>query len=1052
MATYTNFKVSFFDDSLSALGSTTNIIYARYKLGIDTIGEGEFAIPLADTPTRQYIAKYNVATFTCQINGSQVCFGEIVIDRADEVIRRGEPGLYVVKGLGRLSKLKLDRMNYQVISDGSSGATSTAQADILALSQYAPWSSDNTVFGGLSYVNASAFLVTANETILEAYIQALSQNNHHVVDIPGRIGTLSADESLPENRVYNLYRMDALSSSTVGFSGPHFKTAADSSPSVKEMPILSISKIVEEKEVVTKAIVHGGGFGSGTFTMSAASGTKTAPSGFTYDFTNSTITNDTLEAVSNQPRKVSVANLSNIKPDDPQDATSVQTAAEQLTDAGQLWIEERAGGFDEYYRIRTVVKETNTVTDQIPLPGAVSGARLEYSNVSPYNTAGSEVDTTIIDVDKVMHILEAEFSVTAGDGDENNKLIANYLLGPAPRQERSGDEMIADEIKELKRRLDHAEAGAATSSTPAGSNYVKTDAPLLTASASAALANERAGANGLGTVFTDNGAGATFQISLRTPTSVGNGSTNTPGTTSTGHTHAIGLAATDLPTHVIATNTALGSQHSISGATAGQVLRASGATTANFQALSHSDLTGVNNNDHHEPVTMGADTAPLFSIGAGQTLNFDPQTANTFLAGPASGGAADPTMRAIVFADVPSSSAITTATAVIMATDSNGRHQVRGLGVGTAANENGAINVSGRVLINETASTDVTTGLVINQGGADNSIIALKSSEVAHGMTDVAETDTFGFFGKSGDRLGVGVEFDAGGLLIVGLRDSDGGAERALVLSGYLGEAASTTTNMGVAGSSAVVQINGAVKSGTDGGIVADDGNLLAITNYGRTNLIVKGNGDTYQRGELFLTDDDVAHGMTSIVITSAYMRHYPFSGTDGGAIVAGYSESVQGLGMFGVGTTSDTTKTAAGSGAIEARAYLKSGTSAGAHGSNANLFVVRNATNTLWIVDAEGDTHRDGSDNTFDTYHDAHLARAFDRAVSPGAVIDSEFDAWVQYGRKDLIEAGILHESGFYNESRLLRLAIGAVWQEYTERQRLTVRVAELEQRLLNS
>jgi hypothetical protein len=59
--------------------------------------------------------------------------------------------------------------------------------------------------------------------------------------------------------------------------------------------------------------------------------------------------------------------------------------------------------------------------------------------------------------------------------------------------------------------------------------------------------------------------------------------------------------------------------------------------------------------------------------------------------------------------------------------------------------------------------------------------------------------------------------------------------------------------------------------------------------------------------------------------------------------------------------------------------------------------------------------------------------------------------DSWVQYGRDDLIAAGILHESGFYNESRLLRLAIGGLWQEYTERQRLTLRVRELEQRLLN-
>lgn len=50
--------------------------------------------------------------------------------------------------------------------------------------------------------------------------------------------------------------------------------------------------------------------------------------------------------------------------------------------------------------------------------------------------------------------------------------------------------------------------------------------------------------------------------------------------------------------HVIATNLALGAQHTISGAPVGSVLRASSATAANFQLLSHADLlpasTGTN--------------------------------------------------------------------------------------------------------------------------------------------------------------------------------------------------------------------------------------------------------------------------------------------------------------------------------------------------------------------------------------------------------------------------------------------------------------------------
>lgn len=55
-------------------------------------------------------------------------------------------------------------------------------------------------------------------------------------------------------------------------------------------------------------------------------------------------------------------------------------------------------------------------------------------------------------------------------------------------------------------------------------------------------------------------------------------------------------------THVLATNTGLGPYQTMSGAASGQVLRASSATTANFQALSHADLTGITADQHHAQV------------------------------------------------------------------------------------------------------------------------------------------------------------------------------------------------------------------------------------------------------------------------------------------------------------------------------------------------------------------------------------------------------------------------------------------------------------------
>ena len=50
--------------------------------------------------------------------------------------------------------------------------------------------------------------------------------------------------------------------------------------------------------------------------------------------------------------------------------------------------------------------------------------------------------------------------------------------------------------------------------------------------------------------------------------------------------------------HVLATNTGLGGEHTISGAAAGQVLRASGPNAANFQQLSHNDLSEIGSNSH----------------------------------------------------------------------------------------------------------------------------------------------------------------------------------------------------------------------------------------------------------------------------------------------------------------------------------------------------------------------------------------------------------------------------------------------------------------------
>lgn len=66
----------------------------------------------------------------------------------------------------------------------------------------------------------------------------------------------------------------------------------------------------------------------------------------------------------------------------------------------------------------------------------------------------------------------------------------------------------------------------------------------------------------------------------------------------------------------------------------------------------------------------------------------------------------------------------------------------------------GDLLTGGPVYIGDTSNANVTLGLTINQGAADDTALALKSSDVAHGITTIAETDTFGALEKADATTG----------------------------------------------------------------------------------------------------------------------------------------------------------------------------------------------------------------------------------------------------------------------------------------------------------
>ena len=131
------------------------------------------------------------------------------------------------------------------------------------------------------------------------------------------------------------------------------------------------------------------------------------------------------------------------------------------------------------------------------------------------------------------------------------------------------------------------------------------------------------------------------------------------------------------------------------------------------------------------------------------------------------------------------------------------------------------------VYLNDTSAAYLNAGLCINQGAEDNEIFELKSSDVAHGVTDEAETDTFFIARKAGAT--------EGGVLMRSYTEGD---------SSFVINATSTNDLSGdTASSGGHIHFTCFKKSGTGlaGHVVGS--NLFVVENNTATQLILKGNG-----------------------------------------------------------------------------------------------------------------------------------------------------------------------------------------------------------------
>lgn len=183
---------------------------------------------------------------------------------------------------------------------------------------------------------------------------------------------------------------------------------------------------------------------------------------------------------------------------------------------------------------------------------------------------------------------------------------------------------------------------------------------------------------------------------------------------------------------------------------------------------------------------------------------------------------------------------------------------------GVATFTAGFVATTGKSYIGDTSNADITTGLTINQGGADDQIMAFKSSDVAHGMTSVTETDTYASFAK--------FSATAGGGHIRGFSETTTGLQ--------LGGSHTTDNTTKTTAGTGCVHLTASLSNGAGGaGNCGADANLVVIRNNGTTRFIfdAEGSGHADVEWTTFDEHDDLAviEDMESILAPGQVQRRF---------------------------------------------------------------------------------------------------------------------------------------------------------------------------------
>jgi hypothetical protein len=168
----------------------------------------------------------------------------------------------------------------------------------------------------------------------------------------------------------------------------------------------------------------------------------------------------------------------------------------------------------------------------------------------------------------------------------------------------------------------------------------------------------------------------------------------------------------------------------------------------------------------------------------------------------------------------------------------------------------GMATFPGGAYFGDTSNANMTLGLTINQGAADDEALALKSSDVAHGVTSVAETDTYARFQK--------YDGNSGGLTVNGFSEAAVGLQFGAVV---------TTEDNGrsTSGTGALI-FDGFLKSGTTVASMSANRNIAVIRNNGTTRFIFDSDGDSHQDVGTAWTNFDDRDDVAALNLLAAHV------------------------------------------------------------------------------------------------------------------------------------------------------------------------------------